>query len=81
MTALGPGTAVVLFYEYGNHEEVLVADLRDIFVLLFYFIKKYRGKLCKQGVCNFPYLYIIFFFNMIINCFKKEIHEASLIFS
>ena len=30
VTALGPGTAVVLFYEYGNHEEVLVADLRPV---------------------------------------------------
>lgn len=30
VTALGPGTAVVLFTEYGNHEEVLVADLRPV---------------------------------------------------
>ena len=30
ITAVGQGTAVVHFTEYGNHEEVLVGDLRPV---------------------------------------------------
>ena len=43
VTAVGQGTAVVLYTEFGNHEEVLLSDLRPV-----------RGKGAKGGIPPTP---------------------------